>query len=147
MDTGQLKQNASGQTNRIFTLIVLPERLGICKVDPSAPIPEQVVQSSFFAVTRTLDELSIVCNETQLPENKTCSMGWRCFKVKGPLDFSETGILASLSRSLADAGIPIFVLSTYDTDYILVKDEDLARAVETLQSDGHNIIHEESDKT
>jgi len=126
--------------NKTFILSVLPERLGICRHDSSAPIPDRVYQSSFFSVTRTLDELSIVCDETHIPKEHACSIGWRCLKIKGPLDFSETGILASLSRSLAEAGIPIFVLSTYDTDYILVKEKDISRAIEALEQDGHNVI-------
>ncbi|MBW1841400.1 MAG: ACT domain-containing protein [Deltaproteobacteria bacterium] len=133
--------------NKTFILSVLPERLGICKYDPSAPIPEWAYQFSFFSITRTSDELSIVCNETHIPEEESCSIGWRCLKIKGPLDFSETGILASLSRTLAAAGVPIFVLSTYETDYILVKDKDLARAVEALENDGHKITDKESRKT
>jgi hypothetical protein len=126
--------------NRAFSLIVLDETFGICRLDPSAPIPERVYQSSFFSITRTLDELSIVCNEMHIPKEHRCSSGWRCLQVKGPLDLSETGILSALSRSLAEAEIPIFALSTYETDYLLVKEQDLKRTVETLESNGHKII-------
>ncbi|MFC1829441.1 ACT domain-containing protein, partial [Thermodesulfobacteriota bacterium] len=90
----------SDKTNSVFTLTVLPERLGICKRDPSTPVPDRVYQSPFFSVTRTLDELSIVCDETHLPKEHASSIGWRCLQVKGPLDFSETGIMASLSLSI-----------------------------------------------
>jgi hypothetical protein len=133
---------ASSKTtaNRVFTLIVLPERLGICNLDPAASIPDRVFQSAFFSVTRTPDELSVVCHETHIPEGHPCDRGWRCLQVKGPLDFSETGILFMLSRPLAAANIAIFALSTHETDYILVKEKDLARTVEALQSDGHHIV-------
>ncbi|MFH2218315.1 MAG: ACT domain-containing protein [Pseudomonadota bacterium] len=134
---------ASSKTNRVFALIVLPERLGICGRDPSATVPDRVYKSSFLSVTRTPDELSIICNETHILKEDRCSIGWRRLQVKGPLDFSETGILSVLSRPLADAGIPIFALSTYETDCILVKEKDLARAVEALESDGHKIIFSE----
>jgi hypothetical protein len=142
------KMKASGKTkaSRVFTLTVLPEQLGICRRDPSAPIPDRVVQSSFFSVTRTPDELSIVCNETHMPKEERCSIGWRCLKIKGPLDFSETGILAALSRALAEAEIPIFVLSTYETDYILVRKQHLTRAVDVLESAGHSVVYEKSEE-
>ena len=93
--------------NRAFSLIVLGEKFGICRLDPSAPIPKQVYQSSFFSITRTPDELSIVCNEMHIPKAHRCNRGWRCLQIKGPLDLSETGILSALSRSLAEAEIPM----------------------------------------
>jgi len=127
--------------NRAFSLIVLDETFGICRLDPSALVPERVYQSSFFSITRTPNELSIVCTETHIPKSHRCSRGWRCFQVKGPLDLSETGILSTLSRSLAEAEIPIFALSTHDTDYLLVKEQDFKRTVETLESNGHKIIY------
>ncbi|MFC1811189.1 ACT domain-containing protein [Thermodesulfobacteriota bacterium] len=127
--------------NRTFSLTVLDEKFGICRLDPLASVPERVYQSSFFSITRTPDELSIVCNEMHIPKAHRCSSGWRCLQVKGPLDLSETGILSALSRPLAEAKIPIFALSTYETDYLLVKEQDLKRAVETLESDGHKIVY------
>lgn len=122
-----------------LTLIVMPERLGICRLDPAGPVPEWAYTSPFFSVTRTPDELSVVCTEALIPEDEFCDKGWKCFKVQGPLDFSETGILASLSLPLARSCISIFVLSTYDTDYLLVKESDLSKAIETLVSEGYNV--------
>ncbi|MFC1488802.1 ACT domain-containing protein [Thermodesulfobacteriota bacterium] len=127
--------------NRAFSLTVLDEKFSICRLDPSASVPERVYQSSFFSITRTLDELSIVCNEMHIPKTHHCSSGWRCLQVKGPLDLSETGILSALLRSLAEAKVPIFALSTYETDYLLVKEQDLRRTVEILESNGHKIIY------
>ena len=129
---------------RAFTLTVLSERLGICSLEPPASVPDQIFQSSFFSVTRTSDELSIVCNETHMPKKGRCSTGWCCLQVEGPLDFSETGILSALSRPLAEAQIPIFVLSTYETDYLLVKEQNLNQAIDVLTSEGHSIIYDES---
>ena len=126
---------------RTFSLAILDETFGICRLDPSASVPERVYQSSFFSITRTLDELSIVCNERHIPKEYCSSRGWRCLQVKGPLDLSETGILAALFRTLAEVKIPIFALSTHDTDYLLVKEQDLKQTVETLESNGHKIIY------
>jgi hypothetical protein len=88
-------------------------------------------------VTRTDEELSIVLPEDSVPMDWKAERGWRCLKVLGPLDLGLVGILASLTSPLAEAGIPIFALSTYDTDYLLVHDADLARATGALSLSGH----------
>ena len=80
-------------------------------------------------MTRTADELSVVCDEEQAPEGGRCETGWRCIAVQGPLPFWATGILASLAGPLAEARISIFALSTFDTDFVLVQESDLARAL------------------
>ena len=103
------------------------------------PIPEWA-HSGFFSMTRTPDELSIVCNEEIVPDGVACEKGWHCLQVKGPLDFALTGILASLAAPLAEAGISIFAISTYDTDYFLVKELD--RAIAVLFKAGHNVRSE-----
>jgi hypothetical protein len=122
-----------------LTLIVMPGRLGICRLDPAGPVPEWAYTSPFFSVTRTPDELSVVCTEALIPEDEFCDKGWKSLKVQGPLDFSETGILASLALPLARSDISIFVLSTYDTDYLLVKESDLLKTIETLVAEGYNV--------
>lgn len=95
---------------------------------------------SFFSITRTLEELSVVCAEQVIPEGITSEKGWRCLKVHGPLDFSLTGILSSLLHPLAKANISVFALSTYDTDYLLVKEADLERAKVVLLEAGHQVF-------
>ena len=90
-------------------------------------------------MTRTDDELSVVSASNDVPVGVTAEKGWRCLRVEGPLAFEMTGVLANLSAPLARAKVPIFVVSTYDTDYLLVKDLDLDRACSVLQGDGHVI--------
>lgn len=108
-------------------------------MDRDAPIPAWA-DTGFFSLTRTRDELSIVCCEENVPEGVDCDRGWHCLQVKGPLDFALTGILASLAVPLAEADISIFAISTYDTDYFLVKELDMAIAV--LLRAGHNVRSE-----
>ena len=95
------------------------------------------------AVTRTIDELSVVCSEEAVPPEAPSERGWRALKVQGPLDFSLTGVLAALTVPLAAASIPIFALSTYDTDYVLVAARDLTRAAEALTQAGHSVVDTE----
>lgn len=125
-------------------LTVSPEVLGICRLKPDAAMPKWALRSPFFSVTRTQDELSVVCAESFIPEDVASEGGWRCLNVRGPLDFSLTGILASLATPLAEAGLSIFAISTYDTDYILVKEAQIGRARSVLTQQGHHII-EQSD--
>lgn len=123
-----------------LTLSILRETFAICKFDRQASIPNwlSIKTNPFFSITKTEEELSIVCDQSIVPEQiENTGMllvkGWRAFKVEGPLDFSLTGILSTLLQPLAKQKISIFALSTYDTDYILVKEQDLIRAVEALQ--------------
>lgn len=120
-------------------LIVLSERFAICRLDPDDSVPNRALTSSLFSVTRTPEELSVVCNEKLMPEETSCEKGWRCLKVQGPIDFSKTGILSSLAQPLARENVSIFALSTYDTDYVLVKEKDLSKAIETLTVEGFTI--------
>lgn len=117
-----------------FSLSVLSDRFAICRLDPSQPIPTWSSTSPFFSISKTSEELSIVCLENCIPEGIKSEKGWRAFKVAGPLDFSLTGILASLSKPLAEGGISIFAISTFDTDYLLVKQENLPKSIEILSS-------------
>lgn len=103
-------------------------------------IPTWAKDSEFFSITKTLDELSIVCAEHDIPNDIKCEKDWRILKIEGPLDFSIIGILASISTILAQKGISIFAVSTYDTDYILVKDCDIDNAIEELSNEKYEII-------
>ena len=123
-----------------LSLCILPGRLAVCRLSPDAPLPEPPSRASFWSVTRTEEELTIVLPEEAVSAGWKAEMGWHCFKVLGPLDFDLTGILASLATSLAEAGVPIFAISTYDTDYILVKEENLEKAKQALLASGHSVI-------
>ncbi|MEO8972140.1 MAG: ACT domain-containing protein [Ktedonobacteraceae bacterium] len=119
-------------------LIVLPDKLALCRLLSSEDVPAWVWrEKSLLSVTYTSDELSVVCASKVVPDDIQCERNWRAMKVQGPLDFSLTGILAVLAGPLAGAGIAIFALSTYDTDYILVKEDVLQQAVMVLRQHGH----------
>jgi hypothetical protein len=126
-------------TDSKLTLSILPDTLAIARLDANAAIPHWAPAGNFFAITRTLDELSVVCSQTSVPDEIKCDQGWRCLKVEGPFDFSVTGIVASLAAPLARAGVSIFVISTYDTDYLLVKQENVEKAILVLTEQGHAI--------
>ena len=122
-----------------LTLSLLPGTFTICRLDPEAIIPDWAKAGGFISITRTSDELSVVCPEANVPDGVRCDRGWRCFKVEGPLDLSLTGVLASLANPLAEARINIFALSTFDTDYLLVKQEKATQAAEVLTRAGHRL--------
>lgn len=121
-------------------LTVQPEILAVCRLGPTDAIPPWATAGGFFSVTRTRDELSIVCEEARVPADVKAERGWRTLKVEGPLDFSLTGILAGLSGTLAAAGVSLFAVSTFDTDYLLVREAALGRAVEALRANHHDVL-------
>lgn len=127
-----------------LTLTMVPGRLAICRLAAGEPIPAQAVLGNFFSVTRTVEELSIVCHEALAPAGSQVEGGWRALKVAGPLDFALTGILAGLSGALAGAGISLFAISTYDTDYVLVRATDLDGAIAALKAAGFGVESESS---
>jgi len=120
-----------------LSLIILPYRLAICRLFPDEPIPEFLSLSPFWSITRTSDELSVVLSEEIVPVDWKAETGWRCLKVIGPLDLGLTGSLASLAVPLCEAGVSIFVISTYDTDYLLVREDTLEKAKQMLLESGH----------
>lgn len=130
-----------------LTIKILPGLFAVCRLPADAPSPDWARSNELLVFTRTTDELSIVCGEEHVPENVTAELGWRGLKVVGPLDFSLVGILASLALPLAEAGISIFALSTYDTDYVLVKEADLDKACQTLMEAGHNLLRPDAAKS
>ncbi len=123
----------------LLTLVFLPNRYAVCRLGADDPVPDWAYSRGFVSITRTQEEMSIVCLQDSVPPNVTCQRDWRCLKVDGPLDFAQTGVLASLAGPLADAGIPVFVVSTYDTDYLLVSEPQATRAAEVLTNAGHRI--------
>jgi hypothetical protein len=122
-----------------LTLSILPETFAVCRFGLDDPVPDWAFWGEFFSITRTPDELSIVCNQVDVPEGIKCEKDWRCLKVEGTLDFALTGILASLAAPLADAKISIFAIATFDTDYLMVKESNLQKAIEVLSVAGHRV--------
>jgi hypothetical protein len=126
-----------------LVLSILPEILAICRLEKESPIPEWALEASFFSITRTGQELSIVCTQLNVPEGVKHEDGYRCLKVEDALDFSLTGVIASLATPLAFEGISVFTLSTYDTDYLLVKERSLDKAASILSQNGHLVIDQQ----
>ena len=123
----------------VNTLSLLGDRLAVCRLDAQAEIPAWATLQPFFAITRTVDELSIVCAAEDVPGGVKHDAGWRAFKVEGPFDFALTGVLVSVARPLADAGVGILAIATYDTDYVLVKEAQVELATQALRAQGHRI--------
>ena len=122
-----------------LTLLVVDGTLAVCRLDSDAPMPPWATAGDLFSITRTADELSVVCRQEAVPQGIPCERGWRRLRVAGTIPFSVVGVLASLTAPLAEAGTSIFAISTFDTDYLLVKAEDLERAVDVLRRRGHTI--------
>ena|SRR5687767_11334758 len=125
--------------SRSLALHVLDGRFAVCRLPPTSPVPDWALAGAFASVTRTADELSVVCAEDAVPAEVKAARGWRGLRFEGPFAFEETGVLASVTAPLAAAGVSLFALSTYDTDYVLVRDGDLARAVAALREAGHRV--------
>ncbi|HEY0152337.1 MAG TPA: ACT domain-containing protein [Longimicrobium sp.] len=121
-------------------LTILPEALAVCRLAAGDAFPPWLPAHPFLSVTRTSDELSVVCTQDAVPAGVRFEPGWRALAVAGPLDFGLTGVLASIASPLAAAGISIFAISTFDTDYVLVKAERLDDAVEALRRAGHRFL-------
>ena len=126
-------------TSAGLTLTLLPEIFAVCQLAPDAPVPDLPRGGSLCSWTRTATELSLVCAAADAPNDARCEAGWRSLVVAGPLAFEEVGILAALAGALAAAEISLFVLSTFDTDYLLVKQESLDAAIEALRKRGHAV--------
>ena len=123
----------------MLSLCIRPESLAVCRLDAGSDLPAWAMAGSFFSVSRTAEEVSIVCMESTVPTDVRAERGWRASKVEGPLDFSLTGILSRIATPLADAGISIFAISTFDTDYVLVKESALEKAKCALTDSGHTV--------
>ena len=120
-------------TENELRLTLLWPRMAVCRLHRQAPVPDWGMAGDFWSVTRTADELSVVCAERSVPDGVVAEIGWRALKIEGPLDFGMVGVLAGLTTALAEAEISIFAVSTYDTDYLLVKSGDVAEAVRVLR--------------
>jgi hypothetical protein len=125
-------------------LDVLPESLAICRLAFDAPIPAWATARPFFTVSRTTEELSVICPADQVPAGVTASDGWRALKLRGPFDLGVVGILVAIAAPLAAAGISIMPVATYETDYVLVREIELERAIDAIRRAGHD-VHAPSD--
>lgn len=121
-------------------LNLLPGLYSICRLSPDAELPAWALAGSFFSVTRTTDELSVVCAGEHVPQGVRCEPGWRVLKLEGPFAFDQVGVLLAVLAPLAQAGVSIFALSTFDTDAILVKESSLAQARAALEAAGHRLL-------
>jgi hypothetical protein len=122
-----------------LSLSLLGGLFAVAQLPASAPIPPWADGEGFVTLTRTAEELSIMCQQNRVPEAVKHEGGWRCFQLVGPFEFTLTGILASVLNPLAQAGIGIFALSTFNTDYVLVKELDLKAALAALEKAGHKV--------
>ncbi len=116
----------------------LPGRYAIVRLPPGAPIPDWATKGDFTSITRTADELSIVCPADGIPKDVAPGPRWICLKLEGPFPFSQTGVLLSFIEPLSDNGIPIFAISTYDTDHVLIQEEFAGAAIDALEQARHD---------
>lgn len=121
-------------------LVILKDTLAVCRLAPNENIPPWAMRSSFFCITKTDEELSVVCPASAVEGDCDVETDWKAFKVKGMLDFGLTGILASIATPLADSNISLFAISTYNTDYVLVKEAKLQQAIDVLSQSGFTIL-------
>ena len=128
-------------TARKLALSVLRKTFVICKLPADAPVPTWATQGKFFSITRTSEELSVVAEADVVPENLRGDMTWRAMKAHGPFAFSEVGVLAALVAPLAEDGISVFAISTFDTDYLFTGETQLQAAGAALRQAGHT-VHE-----
>jgi hypothetical protein len=124
----------------LVKLSTLDELYAIVRLDPDSDMPDWVGGGHFWSVTRSDSEMSIVCRQDDVPDDASAERGFVAFELAGPLDFSLTGVVASLCSPLAEALISIFVISTFETDYLLVRELDLSRSIDALREAGHEIV-------
>lgn len=116
---------------------ILKDLYSVCKLTPDSDIPHWVNKNEFYSVTKTDEEFSILCLQNDVPANIKCELNWKILKIDSKLDFSMVGVIAQISKSLAENNISIFVISTFDTDYICVKEKDLAQTINILKKAGN----------
>lgn len=125
-----------------LSLIVLPSTLAVCRLAPDSPVPDWATGGVLSIAARTPDELSLVCADDAVPDGTVAERGWRALQVEGPLAFEMIGVLASLAVPLAQAQVSIFAVSTFLTDYLLVRAGDLDWAIQALRGAGHKVSDE-----
>ncbi len=126
-----------------LNFLILKDKYAIYRFEPDSDIPLWVKDSGFYSVTKTNDELSIVCKQfDSISKRAKVNKDWKVLKVQGTLDFSLVGIIADISGILEKINVSVFTISTYDTDYILVKNQDLDKSIFSLKANGHEITYD-----
>ncbi len=123
-----------------FELRLLPGELSVSRLPPDAPVPQWYGTGAVHGILFAPDELTVICASEAVPASVLSERGWRCLQVRGPLDFNQIGVLAALSAPLAKSGVSIFSISSFDTDYVLVKAAKLEVALQALRAAGHRIV-------
>lgn len=136
---GQTREPTAGQTDGTYTLAQFPERLVVARLGPGTEVPAWAESSSLFSITATATETSVVCAGRSVPKKVRREGPFTAFQVAGPLDFALTGVLAALLVPLAEAQIPVFVISTFDTDWLLVRTEHAEAAAQQWRRSGHTV--------
>jgi hypothetical protein len=124
---------------KALALTLEPWTLAVCRLDARAAVPSWAQAGDFHAVVRTPEELSVVCAAAEVPPGIRAERDWRCFSLAGPIAFDETGVLSAVAGPLAAAGVGIFAVSTFDTDYVLVPGRMVDAAVRALEAAGHRV--------
>ena len=141
-DEGKKKQPPGRQQLKFRRL---PGAYAMVRMDAETTVPDWATKGVFSSVTRTEDELSIVCPADDLPANLSSGSRWICFKLEGPFPFSQTGVLLSFIEPLSNNGVPIFAISTFDTDYVLVQEEFIGLAQQALGTAAHALISDDDE--
>ena len=128
-----------GSATPPLTLLGVAGRFAVCKLSPGSAIPAWATAGDVFSVTRTGEELSVVCRQEIVPSGTHAEVGWRCLRVAGAMPFTLVGVLASLTRPVAAAGVGVFAVSTFDTDYLFFKEAEFQTAVAALRGAGHSV--------
>jgi len=132
--------------SRRLSLTLLPHPLAICRLEAGAQVPQWAIAAPWWSITRTPDELSVVCAEACVPEGVNASRGWTALRFAGPLPLDQTGILSSVTAPLAAGRVSVFALATYETDYVLIPAAQRAVAIDALERAGHRVgSHEYGD--
>jgi len=123
-----------------LSLSLLPYKYAVCQFHPDKHIPYWALLGDFVSLTRTPEELSIVCQQDNVPDDIEAERGWCCLQVQGAFDFSTAGVHASSAIPLAEADISVLAIATYATHYLLIKEENVERALRVLKQSGHSIV-------
>lgn len=116
---------------------IVPGEFTVARLDPEAPFPEWAPSRGFCSMTRTAEELSVVCEDSSIPPGVRAERGWALLQLRGPFPFEQVGVLEAFVRPLAEAGVSVFAIATFDTDYVLVKKDRLDDALSALAAAGH----------